>query len=1669
MGAAQPLGQMIIELGLDSSNFDNGMKGLTKQVRTTMTEMRAQLNVIGRSGKELDKMKVKQEKLTKVVSLQNQKVAKAKEAYEKANAAVEGNAQATETQKAALIKAQREYVKLIGELGDYENELRQVNGRLAVLESDLYKAGDAAEQMGRRLSKAGDVTAKVGKALMAGVTAPILALGTYAVKTAADFDASMSQVAAVSGATGAELDQLRAKAREMGEKTKFSAKEAADGMNYMAMAGWKTSDMLDGISGIMDLAAASGESLASTSDIVTDALTGFGKTAADSGHLADVMAAASSNANTNVALMGETFKYCTPIAGALGFSMEDTAEAIGLMANSGIKGTMAGTAMRGMMNNLAGEVKLTGKAFGEMEVRTQNQDGSMRSLNDILTDCRVAFDQMTDAEKVSNAQALVGKNAMSGFLAVMNAAPGDVDKLHSAISDSEGAAASMAKTMQDNLAGQLTALKSQSDELAISFGSILIPKIRSLVSWVQGIVDKFNRMDDSTKEMITKSALMAAAVGPVVLVIGKLTGGIGKLASGIGKGLKKFAEYNAALKASTGLTVAQTAAAKAQGVAEGAKNLVIAAGNGTLAEQAAVLNASLAGKIKNTVATAAHTVAETARNLVMGASTAGLTVQTVATGAQTVATGALSVATGVLSAAIKLLMGPVGWIIAGITALVGGVILAVKWFARESEASKVMKKETKELAEANDSLVDSLGTSRQGYEDNEKSIRENAGAAKKLADKVDQLSKVENKSAAQKKELQTYVKMLNDSTQGLNLQYDEQADKLSMTTDEIDRQISAMEDQAKAQAAQERMVDILKEQMAVNDQLAQVQQKVAEATENTGLSEKERKSILKDLTGQEDALNGQLTALGDSYNHVTDIIVASASTETEAVTENTQTILEAYGSVGNAYDDLGKKQQEAIDGILGAFETMTGSLGNLTQKIKEDSKTTWAEIQKNQQDTIAKTQEFSTLYAELIKAGVSDSYLKAIGATGPESIPLLKDMMSKGTDTVLQSQKEWQDAYGVIGDTLTDSLKVDDAVGSSLKEYVLGKSGIYGTLQGAIDSADLDALGKSLTDGVSQGIIKNTKDVTDSAAGMADDTTDAARDAWDMHSPSKVFAELGKFLMQGLVQGLTANEGAVYAKAGQIAGNVTKTVKDALDIHSPSRVMRDEVGKNIALGIAEGITQNKDCAKKSAEDIASAVLESARKRLDNTKVYQNLSLADEAAYWDSVRKQIAEGTQARIDADKQYLQAKKSLDQKMLDQEKSYASKTEKLYKDLDKNIQQLRDSYADKLASKTKSIADSMNLFDRFTAKTDLGAKDLLNNLKSQVTGLQEWQGSLKSLEKRGVSNGLMDELRGMGTSAAGEIAALNQMTDEELDQYMSLWKQKQRLAKKEARKELVPMLEDTQEQIAQMRIAASKELEGYKDDFVQTMSEIGVEIQKPLDRVQESMVKVISQAVKTVAGTVSTEADSQANVSQFGQISASLKQALSSLPADFTEIGQNTIGGLIQGLKNKSGELYQTMTGIVQNAVQAAKDAAQIHSPSRVMRSLGGYMLQGFGLGMEDRQGYVQRVAGESARLVTRSFRGSLGELPITATGLTDRMGAIASILSALDALAGQETQTAGQEQQAASNALLEQLVESSQRMAKLLQVVADKDPVIDKEAMSDVLNSGLGRKQGVKVRFA
>lgn len=349
----------------------------------------------------------------------------------------------------------------------------------------------------------------------AGVTISAGAGIASTVKTYAEFEAAMSQVKAISGATGEEFTQLTEKAKQTGATTKFTAAQSAEAFNYMAMAGWKASDMMSGIEGIMNLAAASGEDLGTTSDIVTDALTAFNLKASDSTHFADVLAQASANANTNVSKMGQTFQYVAPVAGAMGYSIEDTALAIGLMANAGIKGEKAGTALRSIFTRLSDPPSDAAEAIEKLGLSITNTDGSMRPLNDVMKDLRKSFAGLTQEQKVQMASQLAGQEAMSGLLALVNASEEDYNKLAEAIGNADGASKKMADTMLDNLSGKWTLFKSALDGVKISLGERFKPYLMDALDWMIEkmpdiedtlllTMDRIDEFVDHTKEKISE-------------------------------------------------------------------------------------------------------------------------------------------------------------------------------------------------------------------------------------------------------------------------------------------------------------------------------------------------------------------------------------------------------------------------------------------------------------------------------------------------------------------------------------------------------------------------------------------------------------------------------------------------------------------------------------------------------------------------------------------------------------------------------------------------------------------------------------------------------------------------------------------------------------------------------------------------------------------------------------------------------------------------------------------------------------------------------------------------------------------------------------------------------------------------------------------------------------
>ncbi len=393
--------------------------------------------------------------------------------------------------------------------------LVKIGADIKSFDKDLNRAINSIKPLTNKLSS-------IGKTLTASITLPLAGLAGISIKTAADFDSSMNQVAAISGATGDDLQALRDKAKEMGATTSKSASESAEAMSYMAMAGWSTNDMLDGLEGVLRLSEAAGTDLALTSDIVTDSLTAFGMSAKDSGKFADLLASASINANTNVEMLGESFKYCAPLFGAMGYSAEDAALALGLMANAGIKGSQAGTSLKTAITNMASPTAAMKKAMGELGISLTDSEGNMKSFKDVMGNLRDSFADLDESQQASYAATIFGKEAMSGMLAIINASEEDFIKLTEATSNYEGTATSVAETMQQGLNGQLTSLKSKLETAAIAIGEKLMPIAEAFVGCLNNMVDKFNNLSPAMQNVVLVVAGFVAALGPLLVIIASL-------------------------------------------------------------------------------------------------------------------------------------------------------------------------------------------------------------------------------------------------------------------------------------------------------------------------------------------------------------------------------------------------------------------------------------------------------------------------------------------------------------------------------------------------------------------------------------------------------------------------------------------------------------------------------------------------------------------------------------------------------------------------------------------------------------------------------------------------------------------------------------------------------------------------------------------------------------------------------------------------------------------------------------------------------------------------------------------------------------------------------------------------------------------------------------------
>ena len=915
-------GTVTIETKLDNSGAEKGLNDLKKEVESSSKS----------TAQEIDKASDQAQKSVEEVAKSAEKTGKqveksAKDSASKAGqAAKQGADSAAKGTESASTKMQQSHKKV---------------------KDTAKESADGAKKSWEESNQSTVASTESATSKMAGLmkkSAAVIGVASVAaakktIDVGKSFEAGMSEVQAISGASGKDLEKLSAKAKQMGATTKFSATESATALKYMAMAGWKTNQMVSGLSGVMNLAAASGEDLGTVSDIVTDSMTAFGLKAKDSGHFADVLAKASSSSNTNVAMMGETFKYVAPLAGSMKYSIEDTATAVGLMANAGIKGSQAGTELRSILTRLVKPPKDAAAALSALGISTTKADGSMKPMRQTMAELREKFSRLTDSQKSQYAAAIAGQEAMSGLLAIVNASDSDFNKLQKAIDNSSGAAKKQADVMNNNLQGALYDLGSAAEAVGIGiYEDIKTPLTKAVGVGTKQLRILSNKLKKGgIKEIVPKEAINTVEnLGKVAMVAGK-------------GGVKVLATSTKLLGDNMGVVI--PLATSFMGAWAGVK----------------VFNTAFKGVTALTTAFSALKTMEQANAITLVAQQGGLTALQTVVGIFTGKISLATVATGAFNAACTALGGPVGLGVVAVGALVAGVAAytltqkkAVTEADRYYSSCTKLKKKQEEMAASIKSL----------HKENQKNVdsaRANGVQADQLYQKLTKLMNVEHKSAGTKAQIVSVVKQLNELLPGLNLEYDKEADKLNKSTSTIKKNIAALKEQAMAKAYQKGMESAASKVAKADIENEKAIKKKTEVNQGKiTTSSDEYKKASNDLTKYYDAMMTANKAVEQSGKNLN-----AAQKELTAYTDK-YTAQANYTEYLKSLDDLAKQAKikasvipkSVGEGIKQGVYANPTSGKELKSLIKLDDLVN--------SDQLAKMQEQGMKIPQYLSKGISD-------------------------------------------------------------------------------------------------------------------------------------------------------------------------------------------------------------------------------------------------------------------------------------------------------------------------------------------------------------------------------------------------------------------------------------------------------------------------------------------------------------------------------------------------------------------------------------------------------------------------------------------------------------------------------------------------------------------------
>ena len=1503
----------------DISQLKAAMQAAQRQVRLASSEFQKASAGLDDWSSSAVGLQAKIKQLNTTLEAQKKQAELANEEWEKTVKVYGENSAEADRAKMKLNGYEAAVAKTEKQLNQYQSELKDCEegtGRFADETDDL----EAATQ------KASD-----GFTVMKGALASLVADGFRLAIDAAkefakqtlqagmSFESGMAQVQAVSGATGEEMDQLTEKAKEMGAKTKFSASESAEAFNYMAMAGWKTEDMVNGIEGVMNLAAASGADLATTSDIVTDALTAMGYSAGDAGKLADVMAAASSNANTNVEMMGQTFQYAAPIVGALGYNMEDTAVQIGLMANAGIKGEKAGTALRSILTRLSAPPTECADAMEELGISLTDSEGNMKSLDEVMGDLRKAFQGLDETQQTANAKAIAGQEAMSGLLAIVNAAPADYDKLTQAVKNSEGAAQSMADTMNDTVEGQLTLLKSQIEGVQIQIYERFVPALRTGIDKISETISAINwdEVGDKLGDFANK------AIDLFIKIINNADGIISVLKS-------------------VGSVLAVTFVIS--------KILSFASAIATMYQTFRTLKTA--------------TDAATTSQLLLNAAQAATPVGLVAAAVAGLAAGVIYLASKNNEAkeATNSLTDAEQEQIDKINSLEQAYKDLKSTRDESVEAVNAEYSHYQELSKELDGLVDANGAVKDADQERANfiisTLNEALGTEMQMIDGViqnyqDEKKALEDLMATKKAEA---ILRANEESYTTAIQGQQEALENYMAAQDLYNQKKSELNKLEAQS--EHLAHMSIEQYAAQNDLMWDTGTAAQQLAN------EQEAMAEKIKGAKAALGDSNVALHNAENAYTGYQSTIANYEglsAAIISGDQQKISDALAKQKYDFQTVETGTRETLENQVKNFEK---NYEDMKTAVEDGSEVITQEMVDEAGDMVKKAKaEYNKLRPETEKA------TKKAGNSAAKGMESTKGANQKAASDV---KKTTQNALKDNGEANKEGTSTGKTYASGV-ESTKGASNTAGTSiakeanKGA-SSQDENAKtsGKNFSQGFINGIGSLFKSAFDKAKELAKEAVKGIKKGQKEGSPSKITYQSGVYFVQGYINGIISQQGKLQTTVKNMVGSVVKELANMKNFNfsevgeSASEAFSNALAKKFDYTVNRMQYKNENMLTKfdanveklgTDESKAAKKLQSASdKKVKKLETNRDKKVKELQAKLDNLDSSKSNST-ARKKLQSEIKSTKDSYNKKIKtekDSVKKQITKSNNNYKKLIESEKKNKEAYQKASSEMISAYSQAMS---EYQAKAEALINDTINGITDKYNErYDELINKQDSLIEKLKSAGDLFEISGAGIMTVNDL----QEQTKAIKDYTAKLQQIKAKVSSDLFDEIVSF--DMKEGSAFMdRLLAmsASDLEAYNKAYTEKM-----------EAAQKAGESIYKSDFDKIAKDYNTE----------------INKAFNNLPKQLEELGDQAMKGFLSGLTENTNYMSKEIKTYINAMVDTFKKELQIKSPSRVMMEIGDFTGIGLVDGLKGTINSVKKVANEMAQSVATpldSMKTNLGDM--------------------------------------------------------------------------------------------